>query len=427
MLKYFDNFLTKIQNLTRLDIRYLISGGSLLGLNQVTSALIGLGLTIAFANLVSPEVYGTYKYIIATYSLIAIATLPGVDVAVLRAVSQGYDRTFISGIRLKMKWGILGSIASLCYASYNFYIEEQTLGIIFVLVAIAVPFMETGALYTTYLNAKKEYRLWTIAEIITQIVSTVSLLTTVYFSQSLIALIIAYLLPYVILRSFFMYLVVKRVNRETQEDSDMRTYAQSITAFQILTRLIVSIDQIILFHFLGPASVAIFSIANAIPNRVKGLFRITGILAFPKLALRSGADVFQSLPRKMFLFSLLILSGCIIYILLVPLLFIYVFPQYAESTIYSQVLIFFTLSGITYPFSSFLFAHKKIKENYIYAISSFSVKIISLFIFVPLYGIWGAVISVLAAAFTTVICTFFFLYQGRNDTNLVTVSNDSNK
>ena len=293
------------------------------------------------------------------------------------------------------------------------------------LVAIALPFLETGTLYPAYFNAKRRYKLWAFVDIISQIISFVSILSILYFSDSLILLLIAYLVPQMITRLVLTYIVYRQIPKTATDDSEVLSYAKSLTVFQILTRLIASIDQIVLFHFLGPASVAIFSIANSIPGRIKGVLKITGTLAFPKLAKRTGFDVYTTLPRKMFLFGLVILVICICYVATIPLLFTYIFPKYQASILFSQVLVFFTITGITYPFSSYLFAHKKIKENYIIAISSFTIKLVSLVLFVPLYGIWGAVIGVLSAAVTTIVCTLYFLYTARTETQLVPVVDQS--
>lgn len=415
MKKQLNKLLSWTETFARVDIRYLLSGGFFLTLNQITSAIFGLVLTIAFANLVEPEVYGTYKYVLATYSLFTIVTLPGADTAILRAIAQGREYAFTAGIKLKAKWGLLGTMASIAYAAYNFSLHNTVLGNIFILVAIVIPFMETGTLYIAYFNAKKQYRLWTLAEIVTQTISTISLLTTMYLSTSLIVLMIAYFLPYVLARSILTYFVAKCIHQEYSNVSDVQTYARSVTVFQVLTKLITSADQIVLFHFLGPASVAIFSIASAIPNRIKSVFRITGTLAFPKLVNRTGTEMFTTMPRKMLLFGIAILGICISYAIVAPLFFTYIFPKYMHSVAFSQILVFSTISSITYPFSSFLFAQKKIKENYVFAVTSFTVKISSLVLLVPLYGIWGAVFGTLAAAFATILCAFYYLYKGRND------------
>lgn len=420
MKYHLNQVLTRLQKFTRMDVRYLFSGGFFLTLTQVSSAIIGLVLTIAFANLISPEMYGTYKYVLATYTLLAIAAFPGIETAMMRAIARGNEKAFKTAVILKMRWSLLAGVASLVYAFYNFSIGEETLGTLFVLVAIALPFMETGSLYPSYFNAKKQYKLWSIIDIIIQIISAICILAVLYFSKNIMFLMIAYLLPPVITRIILTYIVYKQVPDTATDDSDLSHYAQSLTVFQILTRLIASIDQIVLFHFLGPASVAIFSIANSIPGRIKGVLKISGTLAFPKFAKRTGEDMYKTMPRKMALFFVVILIICIGYAMTLPVLFTYLFPKYHASILFSQVLVFFNISCITYPFSSYLFAHKKIRENYILVVISFSAKLLSLVVFVPLYGIWGAVIGTLAAATTTILCTFYFVYAARHETQPVT-------
>jgi O-antigen/teichoic acid export membrane protein len=409
----------------RMDMKYAMTGGFLLSITQVTSALFGIALTIAFANLLSPEVYGTYKYVLATYALVGIAALPGLETALLQAMSRGFDRSFLKGLAIKIRWGFLGTAASFCYAAYHWSRGEDTIGVLFIIVGIALPLMETLGLYTTYLNGKKKYGLWTIVEVSIQACSTATLLTTMYFTSNLVALMIAYFLPYITVRGIVTVSISRRISQNAESDEGVLQYSKSLTIFHVLSRLIGSADQIVLFHLLGPVSVAVYSLATAVPMRMQGLFRITGTLAFPKFAARSGAEIARALPRKMLLFGCAIFGMCAAYVFIAPALFTYVFPRYAPAIPYSQMAVFYTLSAVTYPFSSYLFSHKKLRANYIMAVASFVLKALCLAIFVPLYGLWGAMIGLLATSVLTITLSLYFLYQARNDTESVSVVEES--
>lgn len=409
---YVSRLFAFAQRLVRMDLKYILSGGAFLGAAQVFGALVAFALTVAFANLLPPDTYGTYRYLLAAYGLFAIAALPGIDTAVLRAVSRDEAGSVAAGTKLKLKWSLLGTLLSLIYASYNFYIGEEILGYASIILAVALPLLETTSLYSSYFNGKKQYQRWSYWDIATQLISAVVLVFTMLFSKNVLVLVAAYFGTHGLIR-LVAYLSIKKEisTKEIYDSHELHTYGKSVTVFQAMGRIVSSVDQIILFHFLGPVQVAIYSIATAIPNRMQSLFRISGTLAFPKFAYTSAAIITATLPRKMILFGISILGVCLVYVFCAPFLFHYLFPQYNSSLVYSQVVVFFTLSAITYPFSSYLFAHKKLKDNYILAVGSFFSKIFCLVLFVPNYGIWGAIIGILASAASTLLLTTLILYR----------------
>jgi O-antigen/teichoic acid export membrane protein len=164
-----------------------------------------------------------------------------------------------------------------------------------------------------------------------------------------------------------------------------------------------------LYYFIGPAGVAIFSLANAVPQRAMGFLRSIGTLAMPKFAQRSHQEIAQNMPRKLIYFGLFVTFCCLAYVFMAPFLFKYILPKYLPAVGYSKILIFSTLSVITVPFNSLLFAHKKMKENYVLIISNLLTKAASLAIFVPIIGIWGAVIGTLTSSFSGIIISFYYL------------------
>ena len=408
--------LERLERLLKIDLRYLLKGGTFLTLTQVTSAVGALALTVAFANLLPIETYGTYRYILAVYTLLAIAALPGLDTAVSQSAAQGHDSALRIGVRTKFRWGLLGAVASFVYAGYYYTQGSQVMCFIFIIVGIALPLMESFSLYTSYLNAKRLFGISASIDIATQALSIASLIVVMFLTKNILALTVAYFLPLITVRILAYWYVQRSHVHASANDTGLVQYGRSMTIFQVISRLISSADQVILFHFLGPAQVAIFSLATAIPNRAQGVFRITGTLAFPKFASRTSAEIAESLPRKMILFMIGILAICAAYIVAAPLLFTYIFPQYLPSLIYSQVAIFYTLSSITYPFGSYLMAHKKIRESYVIAISSFIAKIVCLVGLVPFYGIWGAVVGLLATALVNILLSFWLIYRERNVT-----------
>ncbi len=403
--------LRRSERFFKTDMVYLIQGGFWLNSNQMSEAILGLLLTVAFANLIPLAVYGTYKYVLSVYSLFVIASLPGLSTALVRSISRGRDGAFIQGIKLKLNWSLVASLLALTFAAYKYLNGGGNLFALFVVVAVALPLMEAFSMYSSYLNGKRLFKTWTLVDIFLQIFSIGSLILILFFTENIYYILAGYFLPQIIGRALATLYVYLKFKPQGPTDAELYDYSKSLTLYQITTRILSSLDQIAIFHFLGPAQVAIYSLAMAIPSRIQSIFRSTGTLAFPKFFGKSQEESVRSLPKKMLWLSLGIVLVCLAYFFSAPYIFPYIFPQYSESLPYSRIIVFFSLSAVTYPFSTYLVAHKKIKEGYIFSLSNLVVKLACLFFLVPVFGIWGAVIGTLATAVTTIVICFLLLNQ----------------
>src|SRR3989338_6258286 len=107
------NFLRWTEKWLKTDMVYLTKGGFWLTAGQLFSSLSAFLLSIAFANLLPRETYGTYKYVLSIASLLSIPTLSGMTTSLAQAVAGCYDGSFIPALKARIKWGLFGALASL--------------------------------------------------------------------------------------------------------------------------------------------------------------------------------------------------------------------------------------------------------------------------------------------------------------------------
>lgn len=248
MRKLTDTFLKMLDYFSKIlktDLRYIFSGGSLLTLTQITSAIFGFLMTLAFANYLPQDEFGVYKYVLATYSLLSIISLPGIDTSLIDTISKGNTGAFKNAIFVKLRWGLLGSLASILYATYCLFAGDETLFYLFLFVSIFLPFMEAFSIYSSYYNAQKKYLDWMVTEFLNQALSTTALFLTIYFTHNIYALVTVYFLTYIILR-FAIVIYIFKTNTFSQDyNKDYISYGKTMSWFQIITRSISTIDQII--------------------------------------------------------------------------------------------------------------------------------------------------------------------------------------
>lgn len=397
------------QKYTKTDMVYLAKGGFWLNLNQGITSLVGLALTIAFANLLLPDTYGTFKFVISFVAILSIPTLTGINSALVRAVAQGNEGTFYPALKVKLKWGLLGAIGGLMLAGYYFYNDNTTLGFSFLIMAGFIPFFNTIDLWISYLNGKKNFKASAEYQSALKILSVVTMIITIIFTQNLFLILFIHFTSNSLFRSFFLWLTLKKFPPNKNHDPKSIGYGKHLSLMGILGTVASQIDKILIFHFLGPVQVAVYAFALKPVEKLRGPLNTLGNLALPKLSQRKVTELKKSIPGKMIKLFLLLLPAVVCYIFLAPYFFQFFLPQYTEAIIYSQI---FALTLVFFPkflLGQTLLAHANKKELYIIRTLTPIFKITLFLILLPIYGIWGAIITLLVAQiFNLLILVFFF-------------------
>ena len=388
---------------------YLAKGGFWLNLGQGVTSVAGLGLAVAFANLLPPETYGTFKFVIAFVGILSIPTLTGMNQALIRAVAQGNEGTFYPILKTKIKWGVWGALGTLILAGYYFYNDNTTLGFSFLIMAGFIPFFQTLNIWGQYLNGKKSFRALSKYQSTTKVLTVATIITTLFFTQNLFVILLIHFLATTLFRLLFLLICLKKYPPNKKHDPASIGYGKHLSLMGILGPVSKQIDKILMFHFLGPVQLAIYTFALRPINELKKPLQSLGKLTFPKLSQRNIEELKKSTPRKMLELFIVLAPIVIFYILIAPYFYELLFPQYTDATLYSQI---FALSILLFPkflMGQTLTAHARKKQLYILRIANPSFKIMLLLILLPLHGIWGAIIALISTEiFGLLLLSFFF-------------------
>lgn len=403
-----------VQTYTKTDMVYLASGGFWLMLGQAASSLSALALAIVFANFAPPETYGTYKYILSVAGIFAIFSLPGMNTALAHATAQGKESTIHSVTSSRVSHAFLGSVIALAGSAYYFFNENVQLSLALLIIATSLPLFDTFTSYLFYFVGKKRFDLRTKYYVLTQVISTFILIVTLLFTDNLVFILLSYFVPLVIIRTIFYYRIARNiphVSSET-EKAEVKKYGKHLTVMQILGMLAGEVDKILIWKFLGPTHVAIYTLALAIPEQIKGPLKGVGELAFPKFASQTSEQIKKNLPalwRKLTLYALALFGISLLYILIAPFIFQLIFPQYVESVRYSQLFALSIVTNVASIPTAILAAQKKTSLQYIISTTQPIISIGLLIILIPLYGIMGAITALLLSKFTTLAISLLSL------------------
>lgn len=394
---------------TKTDMVYLASGGFWLTVGQGVSSLSAFALAIAFANLVPPETYGTYKYLLSIAAIFAIFTLPGMNTAVARAVARGSEATVQAATKVRIVWSFLGTLAAFGGALYYFINGNMELAIALAIIGAVLPLFDTFTLYNGYLTGKRDFKKQSLFHLISQSISTASLITTLFFTDSVLLLLLAYFVPLSLIRLFLYQKTMREIAAGTP-DRETLTYGKHLSLINVLGVMAGSIDKILLWKFLGPAQLAVYVFAIAIPEQIKGPLKGIGELAFPKFATQTPEELSSNLPRlwrKISIYAGLLFAISFFYILTAPYIFQLFFPKYMESVLYSQIFSLSLIVSFGPILTAILAAQKETKVQYKVTVLQNTLQIVLYVILIPIYGVLGAIIGFASTRFIAAIYILF--------------------
>ncbi|MBI1888704.1 MAG: oligosaccharide flippase family protein [Candidatus Spechtbacteria bacterium] len=397
------------QKYTGTDNVYLAHGGFWLTLQKLASFLSILS-AIAFANLLSKEVYGTYQYVLSIAAILAIPTLQSMKAAITQAVARGYEGSLYPAFWTKIKWSLIGSLASLGMAAFYFFRSNPTLGYAFLVVALLLPLLNPFSLYASYLEGKKSFKLLSIYAIASTVISIAAIILIVYLTKNVPLIIFGDFAIQIAVSAFFFRIVTKKFPPNKARDEKTIPFGTRVSFIKIIPTIARELDQVLIWHFLGPAQVAIYAFAQKIPNQISDNLSVLNQIAFPKMSALSKEELRQKLPKKVLRLYAFVIPLTILYLLLIPFVFHTFFPRYQDTILYAQAFSFFIflfpLSFVGQTFDA------KMQEKNIFLTSVFSplIRITLLIILTPIFGLWGVVLTrLINSVATNTLGVFLFL------------------
>lgn len=303
----------------------------------MVSSVAIFSLAIAFANLIPQETYGTYKYILSITGLLTILTLRGMDSAVLQSVARKFEGVLIPALKTKIRWGLLSAASSICIATYYYINGNSTLGISFLIASGFLPFVDSFGIYNAFLNGKKLFHLSATYSALSQIGSAVTMAGSLFFTKNLFIILFVYFASWTLLRFVFLIVTIKKFPPNTEYDSAVIPYGKHSSMINIFDAIIGSVDGLFIFHYLGPANLALYSFALAPVTQIRGLLNNIPTLAIPKLSTRSSLEIEKVLNKRIFILFILGAFISFAYILTAPQIYQIFFPKYLDSVFSSQL------------------------------------------------------------------------------------------
>lgn len=387
------NLLRWSEKWTKTDMVYLASGGFWLTAGQVISSISSFLLAIAFANLLPKETYGIYKYVLSATSILAIPTLSGINTAVTQAISRGYEGSFIPALKIKLKWGTWGALASVLLAGYYYLNGNNTLTISFLISAVFVPLIESFAVFNSLLNGKKEFKLIAKYNSASQIASVFFIFIVLLFTNNLFIILLVFFASWTLTRLIFLKICLNKFKLNNNKDSQTIFYGKHLSLMNVLGIISIQIDKILIFHYLGAIELAIYAFALAPVDQLRNIIKNIQPLAVPKFASQEKKFNYKNYLKKLLLMIIILFILTVLYIIFAPIMYKIVFSKYLDSVKYSQYISLSLIASIAMLNYSFLRAQSAKKELYKLSIIIPIVQIVFTSLGVIYFGLFGVIWS----------------------------------
>ncbi len=388
---------------TKTDMLYLTRGGFWSVIGQIIASVITLGLAVVIARFVPKNAYGSYKYILSFIAILSTFSLSGIGNAVFQSTVHGYRSALKDGFLANLRWSLIIFIGALIGGLYYLLHGNTTIGISILFGGCLTPFFAGYNLYAPFFAAEKDFRAvaW-YGDMLTNFIPALAIGIVAYLAPQPPYLVAAYFITNTIV-AMYAYERAQKLypTLDNRHDTGLISYSKHLSLMNILTGIAGNIDQILLFHYVGPVELAIYNFAIAIPDQLKGPLKTLDSMLQAQFARRSEKEIRSTMRHKISLLSLFYLLVTILYIILAPLIYHIFFSTYLDAVFYSQLYAISILIFGLGPAASFFAVKRRIKEQYIINVVSSVFQIIAMIMGTVWWGLLGLIIARIVARYVT--------------------------
>ncbi|MDD4354002.1 MAG: oligosaccharide flippase family protein [Candidatus Nanoarchaeia archaeon] len=389
----------------------MIKKSLVMGFTTGVLMLIGLVVQHFLAKYLTLDEYGVYVLMFSWIGLLSVFSLNSFNTIVTKASAQNYPRFFKTASKVCFLFSLLSSIALLII---GFFFEPERLNL-FIVLAIFFPFYGGINLADSYFIGASKFNKYSIYMITSQCIIAGLQILSVVFLHGIFWLLFFTLLGTSVINlvmTFFIYRGIKQ-EKDYKKEQELTKYGIQLTGVGIFSSIASRIQYVLLASLAGTATLAIYAVAQLIPEKIKGL--IKGVLNPPSMHLASQKkEESIYLMRKLILPLLLFGIGVgLLVSLFLPIIINLVFGQkYHEAIIYSLVLlvpvIFIPINAM---FSSIIIYHDYKRFYTKITIITNILQIILFIVLIPLFQIWGVILAIVGLAVINTLLNLVWFYR----------------
>lgn len=388
------------------DLSYVINAWFWLILNKIFVFIFSFILMYVCGKFLSQKDFGIYQYILSAFGIASIASIPGANIALSRSVAKGYDGTLKFLINKRISLSFIGLTLMLLGSFWYIINGNFTLGILFFISGIALPYMNSYDSFEYFWSGKKEFRKSTITSGLSYIIPTTLVILSVIITKNVLVAFAVLLLGNTLARMFFTKKIINEIEND-KIDTESWSLGKHLTIIQGIDILSSYIDKIVLWFFAGPIPLAIYTFAQTPIIKIQQLIPIQ-MIALPKLSESTGERDKKEILNKFWKLFLISAPLSILLALIASPIYKIFFPIYLDSVLYLQTLCILVLFAPFILIQTVFIADMQKKLLSHIQIFFFTIKVTAFLFLVPVYGIWGIVFPMIGTEFLKGLATLYY-------------------
>ena len=368
----------------------------------VLQKLLSIVVTYFLVRVLTENQFAEYTLIISYLSLFAAFSLPEIGNAVMQSTARGAPGLYFKAQRIMLGGTVLAGliIAAVAWGHKMSGEYGTTLYMGLLCAALLFPFYRGLTIWKNYRSGLNKFKELSILSSTAHIATNLAILFLLigYDVSDYLLLIIAYMLIPAginIAMSLVDFASTQIRTDKTEPEDGMIEYGLKTSAYSALHTLAFRLDHFVLFYLISPEALALFAVANRIPEMLREVTQTLAAVLAPRFAKHSFMT--REISKAITLYSLAIGSLIILVTFTIyPFFMTCLFGDlYSDSIFYSQIIMCSLVIGNVATLNFRYIRSQKDTRNYrnvILAISA--IRILAIVILVPLFDIWGAVASI---------------------------------
>ncbi len=357
--------------------------------NTLVTSAFGLMTSALLVRLAGKEVYGEYLFVLGTFGLLSCLAIPGVRTVLFRTTAQGSDGVYSRATKFSFVWSLTGVPVLVVIGLVVYFFKARSSGIGLMLSAPFFPLVVSLQTWMPFLKAKSRFRTLFFLNFVRFLAKLVILVFALLVTRNVIVLILVHFVTFAGTNiAYYLGTLAARRNDIVEEGWRRQSYA--LTIMDLSSLAFGQVDIVLLGFLLPFESLAVYGIVMRVGGLVFQAIRSSMEAILPSL-FRSTRIQLRDFYKP---FALSFLLPIVLYpAIRFPLVLIYGSDS-RELVLYCQVYLLilpiYFLNSVTASFMIKYQLNKEINISRIIAI----VAVILLYSFlIPMYGIWGGVVS----------------------------------
>ena len=378
-------------------------------INSAVNIFSSFFTSIAFANLISPALYGSYKYLNSVGGFLDFLKIKWIDSVAVQELAKDKGGAFFWAINQKIRWGLLFFAGLLLASGFYFLRGNYIFAGALLILAVTDVLINILGTYNVLLQSKRLFREDSLYSSSKTILRALLLIAVLFFAPKLIFIFLAINGVTLLANAYFYFKTVRQFFPEMYQqsssiDTDTKHFSRHIYFLNIFATITNNIDSLLLFHFLGPETLAVYAIAKNFPNLIQTIIGDSSFIYFPKLAALGLEQIKQTFWKRLTQATAVGVLVSLVYINIIPFVFDIIYPKYPEATFYTQLIgLSFILFTPGRYFSYIFQTQKLITSIYVTALTSLTIRFTLYIVLGYVAGITGIIFAYLVSYFISLL------------------------